>query len=411
MRNIILEENQLRRVFSDMLRESEWNFHFGNDHDMKPYRSDNRYRMLGRETGHFGSGTYFSTYKGSDSVKDYGDSNPNKNPNFIKIGGSVYRVDFSIYKNLYRVRSKEQGDLLYTMMRNLNGFFNRVNFMGDFVPKEANYDNATRYQIIRQNAEALGLKCPSYYELTRMAQNHGKDKEAIQSFSTLFMEWNGFNGVNVSGVEYYDNTKHGSVIYDLSKTDTEMEEISPVNLYTGSRNSAYDDTIASNGFNDYTERSIRGDDLFWTDELNNMKLPKALRLLKNYTDSGKILEPYQIKKMNDELAKRYLRLIYVKRPKGYWSDPIEDDMFGYKNCDRYIDLIDKYKAYYWVNYQCKGKWKSVLVKLLSNFSSNAMWEDNTEELKKQYLDNLLSYMTRELTPYEKEYIEEDYFEN
>lgn len=394
-----------------MLSESEWNFHVGKDHDMKPYGSDNRYRMLGRETGHFGSGTYFSTYKGSDSVKDYGDSNPNKNHNFIKIGDSVYRVDFSLYKNLYRVRNKRQGDILYTMMRNLNGFFNRVNFMGDFVPNEANYDNATRYQIIRQNAEALGLNCPSYYELTRMAQNHGKDKEAIQSFSTLFMEWNGFNGVNVSGVEYYDNTKHGSVIYDLSKTDTEMDEISPVNLYTGSRNSAYDDTIASKGFNDYTERSIRGDDLFWTDELNNMKLPKALRLLKNYTDSGKILDPYQVKKMNDELAKRYLRLIYVKRPKGYWSDPIEDDMFGSKNCDRYIDLIDKYKAYYWVNYQCSGKWKSVLVKLLSNFSNNAIWEDNTEELKKQYLDNLLSYMTRELTPYEKEYIDEDYFEN
>ena len=70
------------------------------------------------------------------------------------------------------------------------------------------------------------------------------------------MEWNGFNGVNVSGVEYYDNTKHGSVIYDLSKTDTEMEEISPVNLYTGSRDSAYDDTIASNGFNDYTETGM-----------------------------------------------------------------------------------------------------------------------------------------------------------
>ena len=71
--------------------------------------------------------------------------------------------------------------------------------MGNFDDgSHANYNNAINYQIISRNAEALNLKCPSYYKLTRMAQEHGKDKDAIQSFSTLFMELNGYNGVNVS---------------------------------------------------------------------------------------------------------------------------------------------------------------------------------------------------------------------
>ena len=123
--------------------------------------------------------------------------------------------------------------------------------MGNFEDgSHANYNNAINYQIISRNAEALNLKCPSYYKLTRMAQEHGKDKDAIQSFSTLFMELNGYNGVNVSGVEYYDNTLHGSVIYDLSKVNTDMEEVSPKSLFTGLRDHSYDNTIASKGYGD-----------------------------------------------------------------------------------------------------------------------------------------------------------------
>jgi hypothetical protein len=32
------------------------------------------------------------------------------------------------------------------------------------------------------------------------------------------MEYNGYNGVNVNNIEGWDNTTHGSVIYDISKT-------------------------------------------------------------------------------------------------------------------------------------------------------------------------------------------------
>jgi len=393
-----------------VLKESEWNFHFGKNHNLEPHYSDNKRQMGGRETGHFGSGTYFSTYRDVKDIDNYGVLNRNQNPNFIEIGNHVYRVDFDLYKNLYRVRNKKQGDILYTMMRNLNNMYNKIAYQGYYNPKTANYDNAENYQIIKRNAEALGLNCPSYYELTRMAQRH----EGIQSFSTVFMEWNGYNGVNVSGVDYYDNTKHGSVIYDLSKTDTEMEEVQPKSLFTGFKDSPYDDTIAMQGYGDEVVNSLRGEYITWYDKLNDMPLSKALRILKNYTDSGNILSSYSVKRLSPELIKRYLRMIFVKNPRGFWDDPVLDKFVNGDDSSGYAKLIDEYGAYYWVNYVPRTKtYSSVLANLLSNFTWNIPWSVSAEEetaMKQEYLDKLMSYMTRELTENEKEFIREDYFD-
>ncbi len=393
-----------------VLKESEWNFHFGHNHSLEPHLSDNKRQMGGRETGHFGSGTYFSTYRQMKDIDNYGELNRNQNPNFIEIKDHVYRVDFDLYKNLYRVRSKRQGDVLYTMMKNLNNMYNKIAYQGYYNPRTANYDNAENYQIIKRNAEALGLRCPSYFELTRMAQRH----EGIQSFSTVFMEWNGYNGVNVSGVDYYDSTKHGSVIYDLSKTDTEMEEVQPNNLFTGFKDTPYDDTIVRNGYDDEIVDSLRGEYITWYDKLNSMSIIRALRVLKNYTDSGNILSYFIIKNLNPELIKRYLRMIYVKNPNGYWNDPVYENFIVGDNAKYYASLIDEYGAYYWINYVPRTKtYSSVLTNLLSNFTWNIPWSTSAEEelvMKQEYLDKLMSYMDRELTDYEKEYIRKDYFE-
>ena len=393
-----------------ILKESEWNFHFGKDHNGEPYYSDNKRQMGGRETGHFGSGTYFSTYRDVKNIDNYGALNRNQNPNFIEVGEHVYRVDFDLYKNLYRVRSKKQGDILYTMMRNLNNMYNKIAYQGYYSPRSANYDNAENYQIIKRNAEALGLRCPSYYELTRMAQRH----EGMQSFSTLFMEWNGYNGVNVSGVDYYDNTKHGSVIYDLSKVDTEMEEVQPNSLFTGYKDTPYDDTVAMNGYGDEVVDSLRGEYIGWYDKLNEMPLVKAMRVLKNYTDSGNILNCYVVRGLKPELIRRYLRLIFVKNPNGRWDDPVLDSFVRGDDSSGYAKLIDEYGAYYWVNYVPRSKtYGSILINLLSNFMWNIPWDiDSVEErrLKEEYLNKLMSYMQRDLTEYEKEYIREDYFD-
>ena len=142
-----------------VLKESEWNLHYGGydngygggGHNMKPHMSDNKHVMVGRDTGHFGSGTYFSTYSFSDTQSQpLRDSMNNQDPNFIQIGDNVYRVDLDLYKNLYRVRSKKQGDILYTMMKNLNMMYNKIcHYMGNFEDgSHANYNNAINYQII-----------------------------------------------------------------------------------------------------------------------------------------------------------------------------------------------------------------------------------------------------------------------
>ena len=397
-----------------VLKESEWNFHFGKEHNGKPYISDNKYQMAGRETGHFGSGTYFSTYKGefdnrSSVVDKYGDGYGVSNPNFIEVADHIYRVDFDLYKNLYRVRSKRQGDVLYTMLADLNHMFNRITVNGNFYPNRARYDNSDLYQRIKANADGLGLRCPSYYELTRMAQRH----EGVQSFSTLFMEYNGYNGVNVSGVDYYDNTKHGSVIYDLSKVNDDMEEVTPKELYSGYKDSSYDNTVVQGYGGNPRIEALKGEYIDWYNKLNDMSLSSALRLLKNYTSSGEILGYFIVSKLNEELIKRYLRILFVKKPRGRWSNPIDDEIVNGKHDKYWAELIDKCGAYYWVNYVPDNKYHSMLINLLSAFSWNIPWSVNADEerrMKEEYLNKLMSYMQRELTDYEKEYIKEDYFD-
>ena len=409
MKKVYISANQY-----GLIKESEWNFHFGNEHDMRPYMSDNKFRMAGRETGHFGSGTYFSTYKDVNNIDDYGDLSNNMNPNFIKVANHVYRVDFDLYKNLYRVRSKKQGDVLYTMLADLNHMANNISYMGYFSNRNANYNNSRLYQEIKANADGLGLKCPSYYELTRMAQRLGKDDNDIRSFSTVFMELNGYNGVNVSGIDYYDNTKHGSVIYDLSKVGGEIEEVVPNNLYSGFKESPYNDTIVQGFGDDPRIESLKGEYIGWYNKLNNMPLNDALRVLKNYTDSGNLLDYFTIKDLKPELIKRYLRFVFVKNPRNYWGDSlIEDNMINGKCARHFAQLIDEYGAYYWVNYVSKSGRKSMLVALLHDFSMELDWSLSVDEenaRKKEYLDKLLSYMDRDLTKYEKEYIEEDYYD-
>lgn len=392
-----------------ILKESEWNFHFGKGHNGKPYYSDNKYQMAGRETGHFGSGTYFSTYRDIKDIDNYGDFSMNHNPNFIEIKDHLYRVDFDLYKNLYRVRSKKQGDVLYTMMADLNHMYNKITDMGTFNPKTASYDNSVLYQRIKSNADGLGLRCPSYYELTRMAQRH----EGSQSFSTVFMEWNGYNGVNVSGIDGYDNTKHGSVIYDLSKVNTDMEEVSPKNLFTGFDHSSYNNTIVQDFSDDPRIESLKGKYINWYDKLNEMPLNVALRVLKNYTNSGNLLGYFKVKDLKPELIKRYLRFIFVKNPRNSWGDSlVDEEIVSGKHSSYFAELIDEYKAYYWVNYESKNG--SVLVNLLNNFSRNLDWNLSNEEenvKKEEYLNKLMSYMQRDLTPWEKEFIDEDYYGN
>lgn len=412
--------SRIRKAVSEsinrfFLNEAEWAFHYqhGGEHDMKPYGSETKY-ICYHETGQFGSGTYFSTfntpYERLDTMNKYGDSNPNQNPNFIKIADNVYRVDMDLYKNLYRVHSEKEGDILHTMMGDLNGFYHKVSGygLGEYRPHGANFNNALLYQGIKMNATALGLKCPSYMELTRMAQEHAKSgKEKPQSFSTVFMEYNGFNGVNVCGIDGFDTSRHGSVIYDLSKVSNEIVPLGKRGWWH-SVGGYHTNTYATNSFDNETDAKLsvlKGELPVFFEKLS---FKDKFRCIKDLVNSGK-MNSIQIKRLD---SKYYC----ADEPK--IMNYVFKAMYNHKIYDEYVfdhdvsKMIVKYNKEYFVNYQSED-WhfrnESFLIKFLDYFSMNDRTFDNN--VLKKYLEHLLSILNRDLTEDEKEYIENYYYYN
>lgn len=400
-KRIYLTEHQY-----NLIKEAEFNYHINRnsdkEHSLQPYQSDNKYVMDGRGTGHFGSGTYFSTYKEEDPKIDsqYGKNNQNTDKQFIQIGDGVYRVDLELYKNLYRVENVRQADVLYSLLRYLNQMFCRICSFGKFRGKDAIYDNSDLYQRIIRNANALNLQCPSYLTLTRMMQNHGQNDEK-QSFSTVFMEYNGYNGVNVSGIPMYDNTMHGSVIYDLSKLgDDTIQQVKPNSLWDVE--GSYQNTTVKSPKNgelwDNELDALNGKHTFWVDKLNDMPLNQALRLLKNYVKgNGEQLDNYYLQKMSLELRKRYLKILFKSN-----KDNIE--------VKKLINAIKETKSYYWVNYLDEYYEKSGLLALLHDFEFELDWDLPDEEADKErqkYLNNLMLYLNRNLASFEKKWLKKN----
>lgn len=404
-RKIYINESSINNLIS----EDNFNFHHssGGGEDSKPHYSENKFQINGgRDTGHFGSGTYFSTYSYNDYPSKYGNQVSN-DKRYIKIDDNLYRVDFDLYRNLFRVHSKTEGDVLFTLMKNLNFMYSKINSnFGKFDKNSATYDNSIQYQIIKKNSKALGLKCPSYMELTRMAQELGKDDDRIESFSTYFMEWNGYNGVNVSGIPFYDNTNHGSVIYDLSKVSGDIEKVDDGEKFISARGNSFANTIVRDGWEDSDAESLNGDTpqygSYLSDKLNEMDDKHAIRILKNYTLRGIVPPMSCLSNLRDSIAKRYLEYLFVKNPSDYFG--------RHKLCDNFIDeysfakLVKRVGAWYWLKYKHSDNSDT---KLLVNLAKcydfdfdNPSW-DEEEDKHRKYIDFLLQHVDRNLTSMEK----------
>lgn len=366
----------IRECINNFINEIEYNYHIGNITDInniKPHYSDNKNIMRGRDTGHFGSGMYFSTYNGKYS-------NDSLNPRLIQIDNNVYRVDFDLYRNLYRVNNERQGDMLYNTLSNLNHLYYKI--------CDGNYNCRKNYLIIKRNSEALGLNCPSYRELANMALKLFKDNDDKRSFSTLYMEYNGYNGVNVSGVNKYDNTLHGSVIYDLSKIDRSSIQRTNIDY----RKIPYvDASVATSDELDDIEYDVlrdKGD--VRASKLKDLPINKALSILKSssYIVSDlKFLKYY----FDDNFIKKYLRLIYTKCK----NNEIKNENILYDN--KVIEMIYNYHAFYFVNLSPMRK-NDINYNMLLCLINQALWEDNPNKKVAEILNNL----NRELTPFENE---------
>lgn len=366
----------IKECIDNFINEIEYNYHVGDIkdvNDVRPHYSDNKNIMRGRDTGHFGSGMYFSTYDGKYN-------NDSFNPRLIQIDKNVYRVDFDLYKNLYRVKNDRHGDMLYNTLRNLNNLYYKVS--------DSNFNCRKNYLIIYRNCQALGLNCPSYRELINMALNLKNDNNDKRSFSTLFMEYNGFNGVNVSGVWKYDNTLHGSVIYDLSKID--RNSIRKVDI-DYSKIPYVDSSVATNDeLNDIEYDVLRDKGDFSIYKLKDLPPNKAFSILKS---SSYIVSDLKYIKyyFDDNFIKKYLRLVYSKCKRKEIKN--ENVLYDYDA----IELIYKHKAFYFVNLLPVYK-NEINYDMLLCLINQAFSENNPEEILKEIIGNL----NRELTPFESE---------
>ena len=311
--------------------ESEYNYHVGNIKDTKnieTHLSDNIIRMEGRHTGHFGSGMYFSTYKGENYNSKYGEYSSydkiNNKPDLHEVESygntKLYRVDFNIYKNLYRVTSEKHGDFLYKTLKIANSIFN-------------SYENGSSktYLILKHNLNILGLKLPNYKDFIKMIKDAKKDYEMLRSegnvvnkssFSTRIMEYNDYNGVNVSNVPGYDNTTHGSVIYDMSKLSDQPKKIDTSSIFFNN----IKNNIIYPWDNNLVARLLNNEKLYdeQIKELNEMDFKKSNILMKRYYNW---IYSFYFEKLNKNLQLSYIRTLPLKLKEDYIYnlDSIEND--------------------------------------------------------------------------------------
>jgi hypothetical protein len=312
---IILSERQFRNIV-----EADYNFHlstrgsgFKDIKNIEPYGSDNIIIMRGRGTGHFGSGLYFSTYN-----MDFMSKTPwldeyrvdDGKSEFTKVNGGVYRVDLDIYKNLYRVKYDNHGYYLFETLKLANQIFYRnTDFNGNGLKLSPTL--STDYLILKNNLDKLGLKVPRYRDFIRMMESAAynlQDRKDRRSFSTRIMEYNGFNGVNVSGIPMFDNTLHGSVIYDMSKVSGDIVKVNDkIDYLTRMERGVIGSRI------DRKVDILRGEEHFT--KLDN---EDKNHLIKRYP---KFVKSYYLNNVfNEKELKMYYRFLQMKMKKGIMSE-------------------------------------------------------------------------------------------
>ena len=214
----------------DILKEVDYSLHVNrhNEFDVDKLEkygggTDALIMMNGRGTGHFGSGTYLSTYKeesdfnlDSQAVRDVLEKNYGKP--LIQVSPDTYAIDLDRY-NLYRPKNNEHAEILFQLLKTINDLFYLVN------SKSKNLKLKKQYLTdILDSCKKLNLKFTKefvkkvrYEVMPNYSDNWkgGSNLKYKASISTMFMEDNGWNGVNVNGIPVYDSTLHGSVIYDM----------------------------------------------------------------------------------------------------------------------------------------------------------------------------------------------------
>lgn len=190
--------------------------------------------MRGRGTGHFGSGTYLSTYKQDsdfsvDSKRVRDALEKNYGEPLIQVSPKTYAIDLDRY-NLYKPKNTRHAEILFELLKNINDLFYAVESDTKLKQKKE-YLTDILDSCKKLNLEFTKefVKKVKYEVLPNYSKNYrgGEDLKYKASISTMFMEDNGWNGVNVNNIPTFDNTRHGSVIYDMKNVVDAPKRTSP----------------------------------------------------------------------------------------------------------------------------------------------------------------------------------------
>lgn len=165
--------------------------------------------MGGRSTGHFGTGVYF-----------VGDKSKLKDTFGLRGGRPIQEIDFSKY-NLFKPTTDYSAQRLYEALRKINSLVERdIEDQEDFkaAVKKAVTDLA--YATGKSEKSILDAIRNHLEEARSLGEKYAFEDKYIPTLATQVMQDLGYEGVDVRGLDRYDNTEHGSVIY--------AEKISPV---------------------------------------------------------------------------------------------------------------------------------------------------------------------------------------
>lgn len=225
----------------DILKEVDYSLHVNthNEFDVDKLEkygggTDALVMMRGRGTGHFGSGTYLSTYKQDsdfsvDSKRVRDALEKNYGEPLIQVSPKTYAIDLDRY-NLYKPKNTRHAEILFELLKNINDLFYAVESDTKLKQKKE-YLTDILDSCKKLNLEFTKefVKKVKYEVLPNYSKNYrgGEDLKYKASISTMFMEYNGWNGVNVNNIPTFDNTRHGSVIYDMKNVVDAPKRTSP----------------------------------------------------------------------------------------------------------------------------------------------------------------------------------------
>jgi hypothetical protein len=384
----------------DILKEVDYSLHVNthNEFDVDKLRkygggTDTLIKMKGRGTGHFGSGTYLSTYKqisdfnvDSSKVKDILTKNYGKP--LIKVDGGTYAIDLDRY-NLYKPKNEKHAEILFELLKNINDLFYAV---------EANPNSALKKEYltdILDSCKKLNLKFTKefvkkikYEVLPNYSKNWrgSEDLKYRASISTMFMEDNGWNGVNVNNIPMFDNTRHGSVIYDMKSVVDAPKITSPYysDIFTNNTETLKDLIKIANKYN-YSNANLT--------KLSNSEINRLLKLIRyNALSFASYNSNFEFQRDSDKIdlhqiehvMKVYPNIIFDKiKDLDFENENIDSNIYGFvimyldKNPNdydkKYLNYL--YKNYYRNRFNIPKNGKDVLNNYLESLDYESLKED------------------------------------